>query len=222
MTYGPRGLWGSIKAFWISLRESLLQRREILDHTIRRHFQAGVRAINEERWADAETAFSRVLSRQAKHFLAHLYMGVAIYHQGRHEEAHAALVRAQRIDPKRFAVYRASSALPAAGPPVKTRGDLLRDLVKNLEQCAHNLRETAEKIHDVSRRQQRAVRRYHSSEPRRGLASGGRRRRRRAHKPGVSTFSSSEEAKKFREMSPITKDDVNDVNWDEVLSRILE
>jgi hypothetical protein len=38
----------------------------------------------------------------------------------------------------------------------------------------------------------------------------------------VSTFSSSEEAKKFREMSPITKDDVNDVNWDEVLSRILE
>jgi tetratricopeptide (TPR) repeat protein len=227
MTYGAGGLWRSIKAFWISLRESFLQRRETLDHAVRRHFRAGVKAINEERWADAEAAFSRVLSHKATHFLSHLYLGVAVYHQGRHKEAHAALVRAQRIDPKRFAVYRASSALPSADPPAETQGDLLRNIVKNLEQCAHNLRETAEKIHDASRLQQRAIRRSHGSEPRRGLASGGRRRRGRGRKPRarksrVSVFSSPEEAKKFRDMPLITKDDATDVDWDEILSRILE
>lgn len=222
MAYRAGGMWRSIKDFWISLRESLLQRRETLDNAVRRNFQAGVKAINEEQWADAEAAFSCVLSHKEEHFLSHLYLGVAIYHQGRNEEAHASLVRAQRIDPKRFAVYRTSSALPAADPPGETQRNLLRDLVKNLEQCAHNLRETAEKIHDVSRRHQRAIRRYHGSEPRRGLASGGRRRRRRARKPRVSTFSSPEEAKKFREMPPITKDDATNVNWDEVMSLILE
>ena len=222
MARGAGGLWSSIRALWISLRFSLLQRRDSLDHTVRRHFQAGVRAINESRWAEAEASVSRGLARQDRHFLAHLYLGVAIYHQGRHKEAHAAMVRAQSLDPKRFSVYRAASNLPGTDPPSQPEGDLLGDLVKNLEQCAIELRETAEKIHDASRRQQRAIKRFKVSKPRRGLAAAGRRRRGKARKPRVSAFSKSKEAKKFREMSPITKDDATNVNWDEVIARILK
>lgn len=189
---------------------------------VRRYFQAGVKAIHESQWEMAEEAFSRVLSREPEHFLAHLYMGVAIYHQGRHKEARAALVRAKRLDSKRFAAYQASRALPDAGQANKPQGDVLKELVKNLEQCALNLRQTAEKINDASRRQQQVIRRLHSSEPRRGSMGGGRRRRGKSRKPKVNAFSSPEEAKKFRDMPPITRDDLTKVDWDEVIARILE
>ncbi len=132
------------------------------------------------------------------------------------------MVRAQRLDPKRFAVYRAASDIPETSPPSHPEGDLLGDLVKNLEQCAIELRETAEKIHDASRRQQRAIKRFKVSKPRRGLTTAGRRRRGKAHKPRVSAFNNSKEAKKFRDMPPITKDDATTVNWDEVIARILK
>lgn len=213
---------GSVGDLWLSLREYFRQRRESRDHVVRRYFQAGVKAIHESRWEEAEQAFSRVLSRQSEHFLSHLYVGVAVYHQGRHKEARAALVRAKRLDPKRFAAYQATKALPEAQEGEKPQGDVLRDLVKNLEQCALNLRQTAEKINDASRRQQQVIRRMNQSEQRRGPSGGGRRRRGKSRKPKVSTFSSPEEAKKFREMPPITKDDVVQVDWDEVIARILK
>ena len=222
MTSGRGGFRRSIKDLWLSLLETFRQRRETRDQVVRRYFQAGVRAIHEARWTDAEEFFSRVLSRQSDHFLAHLYMGVAIYHQERHAEAHAALVRAQRLDPKRFAAYQASRALPEESRDSRRQGDLLRDLVKNLEKCALNLRQTAERINDASRRQQQVIRRLQSSEPRRGPTGGSRRRRGKVRKPRVSAFSSPEEAKKFRDMPPITKDDLANVDWDEVISRILE
>lgn len=212
----------SVRDLWLSLIEYFRQRRESRDHVVRRYFQAGVKAIHESRWEEAEKAFSRVLSRQSEHFLAHLYMGVAVYHQGRHKEARGALVRAKKIDPKRFAAYQATKSLPEAQGGEKPQGDVLRDLVKNLEQCALNLRQTAEKINDASRRQQQVIRRMHQSEPRRGSSGGGRRRRGRGRKPRVSAFSSPEEAKKFREMPPITKDDVVQADWDEVIARILK
>lgn len=211
-----------IRDFWLSLKEYFRQRLETRDQLVRRHFQAGVKAIHESRWLDAEEAFSRVLSRQSDHFLSHLYLGVAIYHQGRHEEARAALVRAKRIDPKRFTDYQASKALPEADRGGRSQGDVLRELVKNLEECALNLRQTAEKIHDASKRQQKVIRRLHSDEPRRGAGGGGRRRRGRIRRPRVSAFSSPEEARKFKKMPPITKDDLQQVDWDEVLARILE
>ncbi|MFQ6673002.1 MAG: tetratricopeptide repeat protein [Candidatus Tectimicrobiota bacterium] len=205
MARGTRGLWRSIKAFWVSLRGSFFQRREARDLTVRRHFQAGLRAVNDGRWAEAEAAFSHVLARQSGHFLAHLYMGVAIYHQGRHAEAHAALVRARRLDPKRFAIYQTSKALPVADPRGRLQGDLLRDLVKNLEECALDLRETGGKPHDVSRRHQRAIRRPRSPEPRRGLAIGGRRRRGRARKPRPSAFSSPRRRRGSERCPPLPK-----------------
>lgn len=222
MANKPYGFRSSLRDFWLSLREYFRQRRETRDQEIRRLFQAGVKAIHDSHWARAEAAFSRVLSREPDHFLAHLYMGVAIYHQGRHEEARTALVRAKRLDPKRFAAYQASKALPDADEASTPQGDVLKDLVKNLERCALNLRQTAEKINDASRRQQQVIRRLHSSEQRRGSMGGGRRRRGKVRKPRVSAFSNAEEAKKFREMPPITKDDLTEVDWDEVISRILE
>jgi tetratricopeptide (TPR) repeat protein len=216
------GLKRLVRDFWLSLKEYFRQRLETRDQLVRRHFQAGVKAIHDSRWLDAEEAFSRVLSRKSDHFLAHLYLGVSIYHQGRHEEARSALVRAKRIDPKRFAAYQASKALPDSDRGGRPQGDVLKELVKNLEECALNLRQTADKIHDASKRQQQVIRRLHSAEPRRGSGGGGRRRRGRVRKPKVNTFSSPEEAKKFRQMSPITKDDLSEVDWDEVLARILE
>lgn len=195
---------------------------ETRDQIVRKHFQMGVNAIRDARWVDAEQAFSRVIARKPDHFLAHIYTGVAVYHQDRYSEAHAALIRAQRLDPDRFAAYQASKAIPDSDNEGRPQVDLLRDLVKNLEQCAHNLRQTAEKINDASKRQQQVIRKLHSPEPRSGPSSGVRRRRGKARKPRVSTFSGPEEAKKFRDMPPITGDDLADVDWDEVLARLLE
>jgi tetratricopeptide (TPR) repeat protein len=206
-----------LKSFWLSLREMVLQHLESRDRLVRQDFQAGVRAVQQARWSDAVAAFSRVLSLRRDHFLAHLYLGVALYHQGRQREAQATFRRAKRLNPKRFSAYEAANALPLEVGPA--RGTSLGESGRDISVLG--LEDGAETVGEVTKRRQRVIRRLHSPEPRRSLR-GGSRRRVKGRRPRPTDFISPEEARKFQNLPPITKDEIARIDWDELITRILE
>ncbi len=100
--------WGryQVGRLFFPVLEPLFILRENLRTSVRRHFDQAIQHIENKNFTVAQLNLNRVLSLHPNHFLAHVYRGRIFLRQKQYRMACEDLVQANRISPFRFTHYR--------------------------------------------------------------------------------------------------------------------
>ena len=99
-------VWYQVGRCFFPVVEPLFILRENLRTAVRRHFDQAIQHIENQNFTVAQLNLNRVLSLHPNHFLAHVYRGRIFLRQKQYRMASDDLVQANRISPFRFTHYR--------------------------------------------------------------------------------------------------------------------
>jgi tetratricopeptide (TPR) repeat protein len=192
------------------LFEPVFRVRENWDSEVKKHFHQAIRNLEENRMTVALLNLNMVLSIEPRHFLARVYRG-RIYLQGNHyRQASEDYLQANRINSYRFVHYRLGQEYFAS---VKNEfGELGTSITKNFDQLFEVLRQS----------QGGPVDKGEMDETQELLDQH----------PDYDDYDldvdivedgkalNDPEYLKFKEMGPISKQEIEETDWDKVIKQL--
>jgi len=202
------------------IHEILLALRDNRDGRVRAHFQKGVECAQSQQWERALEHLSRVVARKADHFQAHLLLAEILQAQGKYEEALRHYELLKEISPLRYSRFEVEERHENLQKFLDS-SRALRHLSDNLENYARSLNLSAQKMQQIMRRQQVTLER---------LADANRNLRRlrtqsqgpRPTFPAAPSYLSEQQLQRDpRGLPPITREEVQKVDWDRLIGQLL-
>jgi len=195
--------------FFFPLLEPLFRVGENWDSEVKRHFHQAIQNLEENRTTIALLNLNMVLSIQPRHFLARVYRGKIYLNDGRSRLASEDYLQANKISPYRFLHYHLSREYFASVK--KEFGDMGVSITKNfdqifevLSQSQGNPKENSEADDSPDILEQLPD--YDNLDFDMDLADSD----------PMEGFNNQ----KFREMGPITKEEISMTDWDKLIKKL--
>jgi len=198
-----------VGGFFFPLLEPAYRVRENWNSEVKKHFHQAIQNLEENRMTVALLNLNMVLSLKPRHFLARVYRGRIYLQENRYRLASEDYLQANRISSYRFLHYQLGQEYFAS---VKNEfGELGTSITKNFEQLFEVLRQTQNGLPDTSEMDE--------SQDSLGQHSGFAGSKREINL-GDGKALSDPEIQKFKEMGPITRNEIEKINWDKLIKKL--
>lgn len=189
--------------------EPIFRVRENWDSEVKKHFHQAIQNLEESRTTVALLNLNMVLSMQPRHFLARVYRGKIYLNDGRCRLASEDYLQANKISQYRFLHYRLSPEYFASVK--KEFGEMGVSITKNFDQIFEVLRQSQgnpKEMSEVDDGQEvlEHLLDYDNFEFDMDLGDAG-------------TLEEPEN-QKFKEMGPITKQEISMTDWDNLIKKL--
>jgi hypothetical protein len=189
--------------------EPIFRVRENWDSEVKKHFHQAIQNLEESRTTVALLNLNMVLSMQPRHFLARVYRGKIYLNDGRCRLASEDYLQANKISQYRFLHYRLT---PEYFDSVKKEfGEMGVSITKNFDQIFEVLRQSRgnpKEMSEVDESQEvlEQLPNFENLEFDMDLTDAG-------------TLEGPEN-QKFKEMGPITKQEISMTDWDKLIKEL--
>jgi hypothetical protein len=189
--------------------EPIFRVRENWDSEVKKHFHQAIQNLEESRTTVALLNLNMVLSMQPRHFLARVYRGKIYLNDGRCRLASEDYLQANKISQYRFLHYRLT---PEYFDSVKKEfGEMGVSITKNFDQIFEVLRQSRgnpKEMSEVDEGQEvlEQLPDFDNLEFDMDLTDAG-------------TLEGPEN-QKFKEMGPITKQEISMTDWDKLIKEL--
>jgi lipopolysaccharide biosynthesis regulator YciM len=208
-----KGLIRSLREWFYFLKDN--RRREI-----RKHFQTGIGYVQKNDYVNAEKAFLRIIDVRPDHFLAHLCLARLYRIRGENEKALKEYSSLKKINFSRYKEYNLRQEHMKASYCVQNKG-LLTELADSLERCARNLTDAAKKMQGAAKNQKRTIKKLSNLNKKFKIKSLDVKNV--EIKIGeYGDFQDLSEYVKFMSLPPISEKEVENTDWNKIISEILK
>ena len=204
--------WFQIKigGIFFPLFEPVFRVQENWESEVKKHFHQAILNLEENRLTVALLNLNMVLSLKPRHFLARVYRGRIYLKERRYRLASEDYLRANRISPYRFHHYQLSQEYFSSAK--NEFGELGTSINKNFDQIFEVLRQNQGGPADKSEKDDNLE-----------LFEPGHDFENEDLDLGFEEFQvlNHQENRKFRDMGPITKKEIEKTDWDKLIKDLI-